>query len=189
MIYCFNFISWESWICTWMFIGHLSFFIKLLVCVHVPFSFPVFMIVFLTVFQNLFIYLDEYSFILYTNLLLSQVIFLSIFFHHGFEKFKFCYMEDVTFKLCNKIYPSFTFEVRNLVFLCASKDFLSHKISKFVFIFSFTHFMTPFFAILMHMSRSITAWSLMIGTSRYSVNISCYSVLCSVCSEMVIHGM
>lgn len=37
-------------------------------------------------------------------------------------------MEDVKFKLYNKIYPSFTFEVRNLVLLCASKDFLSHKI-------------------------------------------------------------
>lgn len=173
-----------------MFIGHLSFFIKLLVCVHIPFSFPVFMIVFLTVFQNLFIYLDEYSFILYTNLLFSQVIFLSFnFFHDGFEKFKFCCMEDVKFKLCNKIHPSFTFKVRNLVLLRASKDFLLHKITKFVFIFSFTHFMTPFFALLMRMSSSLTALCLMIGTSRYSVNISCYSVLCMVCSEIVIHGM
>ena len=72
-----------------MFIGHLSFFIKLLVCVHVPFSFPVFMIVFLTVSQNLFIYLDEYSFILYTNLLLSQFIFLSIFFTMGLKNLNF----------------------------------------------------------------------------------------------------
>lgn len=111
------------------------------------------------------------------------------FFHDGFEKFKFCCMEDVKFKLCNKIHPSLLLRLEILFCYVLQKTFLPHKITKFVFIFSFTHFMTPFFALLMRMSSSLTALCLMIGTSRISVNISCYSVLCAVCSEIVIHGM
>lgn len=76
------------------------------------------------------------------------------------------------------MYPSFASEIwKSCVLLCASKGFPSHKIVKFLLTFSSRHFMVLFFAIWIHMKISITALSLMISTSRSSVNTSCYCLV------------
>lgn len=128
-------------------------------------------------------------FILYTNLLFSQVIFLSFnFFHDGFEKFKFCCMEDVKFKLCNKIHPSY-FWVEILFCYVLQKTFCRTRLLN-LYLYFLSHILWHHFLLYWCVwVVPLLLSCLMIGTSRYSVNISCYSVLCTVCSEIVIHGM
>lgn len=142
-------INWGSWICTWMFIGHLCFFIKLLVCVRVPFSFPIFMMFVLRIFKI--------SLCMWINTLLYYILIfyfprLSFFFQFCswwfLNFFLLLLYGNVKFKLCNKMYPSFASEIwKSCILLCASKGFPSHKIVKFLLTFSSRHFMVLFFAI------------------------------------------
>lgn len=163
----------------------------LLVCVRVPFSFPIFMMFVLWIFKiSLYMLINT---LLY-HILIFYFPRLSFFFQFCswwfLNFFLLLLYGNVKFKLCNKMYPSFASEIwKSCILLCASKGFPSHKIIKFLLTFSSRHFMVLFFAILTHMKISITALSLMISTSRSSVNTFCYSVSCSVCSEIVIHSV
>lgn len=182
MIHCFNLCKLRRNV----FIVHWFFFIKLQVCVPVPFSFPILMMFFLLIFKvSLYMCTNTLS----CYMLLFYFPRLSFFFQFliWFILFCPCYMENVKFKLVRCVHLLFL-KFRNLAFCYMLQ--MSFPTTRLLNIYS--HFLPGiwwfFFALLIHMKISVTALSsLMISADKYSVNTSCHFVSCSVYSEIVIH--
>lgn len=129
MTYCRNLCKLRTKVlCTSMFIGHLNCFSKLLVCVLVPFSYPISMFFLFILKISLYMWINR-LFMLCATLLFSQVVIfllaLLIF---------LCCVEVKNFKLLIRyIYPSLL-KLRDLVFCFMLQQ--AFPTSRFTHIFS-----------------------------------------------------